>query len=129
MKLLLDTNILIDILTNRPPFVEDAKRLVQSTDRLCISVLSVRDSFLYAQDNDPNTSLETMENFVSFFEVLPVTEKIIKTAFHSKINDFEDAIQEQTAKANLIDFIITRDKHFSKSEVRSLSVKQYLEKK
>ena len=129
MRLLLDTDILIDILADRKFFVDDAKRIIQSTDIICISALSVRDTFLFAQDRDPSVSSETMENFVSFFEILPVPVKIIKAAFRSEIKDIEDAIQEQTAKANMIDFIITRDKHFLKSEVRSLSPKEYLEKK
>lgn len=128
MKLLFDTNICLDYLNNRAPWADDVDRIIQSSHRICVTSLSVRDTFLYAQDENPSFSRKYMENFVSFFEVLPVTSRTIKNAFHSQIPDYEDAIQEQAAKAENVDVILTRDKHFrEKSEIPVLTPQEFLD--
>ena len=59
--------------------------------------------------------------------MLPFDDKIIELALASDLNDFEDAIQYNTALDNNIEIIITRNKrNFKKSILPVLTAKEYL---
>ena len=61
--------------------------------------------------------------------MLPFDDKIIELALASDLNDFEDAIQYNTALDNNIEIIITRNKrNFKKSILPVLTAKEYLNK-
>lgn len=67
--------------------------------------------------------------FKVLIEVLPMDNKILELALVSYFNDFEDAIQYNTALENDIDIILTRNKKdFKKSILPVLTAKEYLKK-
>ena len=61
------------------------------------------------------------------FNIIPITETILRKAFNSKISDFEDAVIEVSSFENEIDYIVTRNLNdFKKSSVKSLSPTEFL---
>jgi len=70
-----------------------------------------------------------MNDLLQLFEVAGVDKAIILAALQSDMNDFEDAIQSETALVNRIDFIITRNgKDLIKSKIPALTPNDFISK-
>lgn len=127
MRILLDTNITIDILTNRQPFCNDSiacyKKAILNNDKIFVSTVSVADIMYITKSHfkDKTQQLQTVLNFINTLKIAKVTSKDLKFAFTGVMPDFEDALQAFCAKRYRIDYIITRDsKHFKLSPVKAL---------
>ena len=72
-------------------------------------------------------SLQSLRNLKSLLLILPVNDIIIEASFESGFNDFEDAIQYNTAKENDIEFLITRNKKkYKKNKISICTAEEYL---
>jgi len=114
-KILLDTNIIIDIALEREPFVESSKEIIKLIDKknlkAYISATTVTDIYYITKRKTSHEQvIKFLENLFLFVSVLPVNEEIVKNAMKSKGKDFEDAIQIETSKQNAVKIIITRNK-------------------
>ena len=131
-KLLIDTNIIIDLLAKREQFYQEAQELFTLADEnnlsLFISALSFANThFILTKHLNTDGARKTLMKFKTLVEVLPFDDKILELALASDFNDFEDAIQYYTALDNKIDIIITRNKKdFKKSILPVLTAKEYL---
>ena len=127
MRLLLDTNVAIDILTNRQPFCDDSiscyKKAVLHGDKVFISTVSVADIMYITKNNfsDRANQLETVSNFINTLKIAKITSKDLRFAFAGTMTDFEDALQAHCAKRYRIKYIITRNaKDFGLSPVKAI---------
>ena len=133
-KLLIDTNIIIDLLAKREGFYQDAQKLFTFSDRktiaLSISSLTFANTFyILSKTLSVNEARKIMIKFKVLTKIIPLDEKIIELALASDFTDFEDAIQYYTALDNQLDIIITRNKKdFKTSRVPVLTAKEYLER-
>ena len=131
-KLLIDTNIIIDLLAKREQFYEEAQELFTLADEknlsLFISALSFANThFILTKHLSADGARKTLIKFKTLVEVLPFDDKILELALASDFNDFEDAIQYYTALDNKVEIIITRNKKdFKKSTLPVLTAKEYL---
>ena len=133
MKLFLDTNIAIDILTNRQPFCNDSiacyKKAVMKGCKIYISTVSVADIMYITKNHFKNQSnqLQTVLNFINTLKIAKVNSKDLKFAFTGIMSDFEDALQSYCAKRYNIDYIITRNlKHFTLSPIKAIEPIDFL---
>lgn len=142
MKILLDTNIVVDIITGR---LKDSKmayeKALDNEVEFFITANSATDIFYHtyqdykkSQEFPKSEALEKaradLDSFLDYLEVLPVTREDIESSFnHPAILDIEDAMVDFIAAKNEMDYIITHDKDFLKAvtEVRTLSPEQFLE--
>jgi predicted nucleic acid-binding protein len=133
-KVLVDTNIIIDLLAKRDGFYQDAQDLFTLADmkniKLFISSLSFANTFyLLSRSLNATETRKIMSKFKVLTEVLPLEDKIIGLALASDFSDFEDAIQYYTALENQLDIIVTRNKKdYKLSKLPVLTAKEYLEK-
>jgi len=133
-KLLIDTNIIIDLLAKREGFYQDAQKLFTFADRktiaLSISSLTFANTFyILSKTLSVNEARKIMIKFKVLTKILPLEDKIIELALASDFADFEDAIQYYTALDNQLDIIITRNKKdFKTSRIPVLTAKEYIEK-
>lgn len=112
MKLLIDTNVILDMVLNRSgcgismELFRKAKEIEASA---YITASSVTDIFyiIRKETHDAKRTYIIMENIFRLVAVLSVTEKDIQDAFGQKWKDFEDCVQYTTGKNNRIDYIIT----------------------
>jgi len=131
-KLLIDTNVIIDLLTRRKGFYREAQELFTLADEknisLFISSLTLAHThYILSKHQSANETRKTLIRFKVLVTVLPLEDKIIDLALVSNFNDFEDAIQYHTALDNKLDIIITRNKKdFKNSEIPVFTVKEYL---
>lgn len=131
-KLLVDTNIVIDLLQKREEFYEEAQELFTLADKkkvkLFISSLTIANThFLLSRYYNSNDTRKILAKFKVLVDVLPLDDKIIELALASDLKDFEDAIQFFTAIENNAGIIITRNKKdFRKQNIPILTAKEYL---
>lgn len=131
-KILVDTNIVIDLLTKRNGFYKPASKLFTLSDnkeiKLAISSLTFANTF-YLLSKELNTmkANEILRKFKLLVKVLPMDDKIIDLSLNSDFKDFEDAIQYYTALENKLEIIITRNlKDFKLSKIPVMTANDYL---
>lgn len=115
MRILIDTNIILDIALERQPFVEPAIRLLemaQQTDlTIYVTATTITDLYYITRKANGHTiAHDFIVDLLRIVEIADVDAAIISEALHSGIDDFEDAIQESAAKKQAIQVIVTRNK-------------------
>lgn len=132
MKILIDTNVILDILGNRVGFYEDsfcALRVVYENYTPCVSTTTITD-IIYLSKKLFESSKEQkkkLSEFFSDFKILSVTKAEIKKAFDSQMNDFEDAVQAFCAEKAGAKLIITRNtKDYALSPVKAITPSNFL---
>lgn len=133
MKILLDTNIVIDILTAREPFFGDSYgaflKILKGSHIPCISDSSVTDIayILRKYISDQSLRFQKIQNFLKLIEIEDTKRTTVETAFSVGMDDYEDAVQFQTCLENSISLVITRNsKDFTNSTIQALSPFEYL---
>ena len=132
-KILVDTNIVIDLLAKRNKFILEAQELFSLSDKkeikLYVSSLTFANTnYILSQSLKIDNARKILRKFKVLVEVLPMDDKIINLSLASDFNDFEDAIQYYTAIENNLDLIVTRNlKDFRLSKIPVLTAKDYLQ--
>ena len=127
MKLLVDTNVVIDYIDERQGFLESARKLMllgllREFD-LWMSPSQVTDMF-YILTNGGRASLAeevkmSIRETRKFIKICSLSEADIDAALDSAWSDFEDACVYQCARKIKADAIITRNqKDFEKSSIK-----------
>jgi predicted nucleic acid-binding protein len=129
--LFMDTNVIIDFLSNRKPFSLEAAKLFDYSfkKKITIYVAAVSYNNIYyilRQSSTHTATIKILSELQEWTETVDVSKEVIKNALKSEFKDFEDAIHYNCAKdLNKIDCIITRDsKDFKKSELPVLTPKE-----
>jgi predicted nucleic acid-binding protein len=132
MKALIDTNIIIDWLAEREPFAKTSTEIVRLAENGIIegvvSASSVTDIF-YIQKKFKGfeKALNEIRSILTIFEIADTTEAILLRALESGNHDFEDAVQSETARKAVAEYIITRNRSdFTASAVLSISPEDFL---
>lgn len=127
MKILVDTNIIIDALTGREPFREAAEHIfllaANRVEDMYITASSATDIYYLLRKYLHNTehSKNTMAKLYQLFNILDVTARDCQDALVSNIKDYEDAVISCCAKRSQMDYIVTRNnKDYEKSSVKAL---------
>ena len=115
MRLLLDTNVVLDVLLNRSPWVTEASEIWQANDdgRIIgyITASAITDIFYIARRL---TSLEIAHTAVltclEAFQICTVDRRVLEEAISLPgSKDFEDNIQLACANIEGLEAIVTRD--------------------
>ena len=132
-KVLIDTNIVIDLLAKREPFYKRAARLFSLADKqkieLSISSLTFANTnYVLCRLKSTHEAREILRRFRVLIKVLQLNDKLIDLALNdNNFKDFEDGLQYYTAIENEQDIIITRDlKDFEKSKIPVMTADEYL---
>ena len=127
MKILVDTNIILDALTGREPFRESAEQIfmlaANQLQDMYITAGSATDIYYLIKKHLHNTeqSKNTMSKLYQLFGILDVTANDCQDALLSNMNDYEDAVVSCCAKRNQMDYIVTRNiKDYKQSKVKAL---------
>lgn len=115
MKLLIDTNIVLDVILERQPFYSN------SIEVLClakkddveeyISASAVTDIYylIYRQLKDKGLAKELLKELFKIVSVASVTEQEIQKAMELEWKDFEDSVQYSVALLQEMNGIVTRN--------------------
>ncbi|BAZ27898.1 hypothetical protein NIES4074_03260 [Cylindrospermum sp. NIES-4074] len=133
MKVLVDTNIILDIFLGREPFVEDARVLLEAIQQgrikgyVTATTLTNIFYIVRRQTKSIETAREAVLMTLTLMEVCNVDRSALEAAFASNLRDFEDAVQLACANAESLDAIITRNpQDFVGATIPILSPKELL---
>ena len=116
MKCMIDTNIILDVLTEREPFYADSKAVLSLCEEKklqgFISASTATDIFYLIRKALGSTeeAYKALGHILNIVKVLTVTNDDVNTAFLQKAKDFEDCLLATCAKSNKCDGIVTRNK-------------------
>lgn len=135
-RILVDTNIVIDLLSKRKFFYDDAANLFSQADKkelnLTISSLTFANTnYILTKLKSAKEAREILRKFKVLVEILSLDDKITELALSDEsFPDFEDGLQYYSAIENQVDIIITRNKKdFKNSKLPVLTAKEYLARK
>ena len=115
MRVLFDTNVLLDALLAREPFVADAAFLLEAVEagRLegFMSATTVTDVHYLTgrQTKSAEIAITAVTRLLKLMEICPVDRGVLEQAIVLKLADFEDAVQVACAISLRLEAIITRD--------------------
>ena len=132
MRVIIDTNVVLDVLLARIPFVESASRVFALVEQskieasLCATTVTTV-HYLLTQSLSRDEGRQALRGLLELFEIAPVNRPVIEEALQSKIEDFEDAVLEQAGRLAGAEAIITRNtKDFRRSSIKALDPAELL---
>ena len=127
MRILLDTNVLLDVLLKRGDWLANAETIWQAgiDGRLagCVTASSVTDIYYISRRLvSMQAARRVVRQCLDCLDILSVDNEILEHAYALANDDFEDALQIAAATRDNLDAIVTRDPNgFSASPINVLS--------
>ena len=115
MKLLIDTNVVLDVLLRREPFFRTAAEVLNLTQRdevrEYVSASAITDIYYIAnkQMKDRDAVRDLLKRLLMVVSVAAVSKREIQNALNLAWGDFEDSVQYSVALLNEMDGIVTRN--------------------
>jgi predicted nucleic acid-binding protein len=132
MRILLDTNIVLDLLLEREPFFTSSKDIFTLVELkkidgfLCATTITTL-HYLISKKLHKKQTDTVLKSLLEIFDITNVDKDILKKSIKENGSDFEDSVIYTSALYSKVDFIITRDeKGFKNSQVSVLSPKEFL---
>ena len=132
MKLLIDTNIVLDVLCNRKGFVENSSKVFKlcETKKLegYLSAISIPNiAYILRKE----LSIEKLKTIIVklniIFSIIELKPNDLILATDLYFNDYEDALQSVCAKRINADYIVTRNtKDFKNSPIKAITPEEIL---
>ncbi|MEH2303285.1 MAG: PIN domain-containing protein [Nostoc sp.] len=112
--MLFDSDVLLDILAQRQPFVVASARalntVMQNQVQGYVSGHAVTNIFYILRRQVGNeVAHELLAKLLQHFQVASVTDEVIRQALNSPIKDFEDAVTSAAALTAGLEIIVTRN--------------------
>ena len=132
MRVLLDTNVVLDALLHRAPWHVDAEEIIRRSKPrvldLAITSLTVMNLFYIGRKLvGAARARQDVRTCLSAFEILPVEGQTLFDADALPGMDFEDNVQIAAAVSAHLDYIVTRNPvHFAGSAVRVVTPSQFM---
>lgn len=128
MKVLIDTNIVLDLLLEREPFIESALSLFEQIEQGkligYIAATTITNIFYIIRKAESNeAAIAAVQRLLVGLQFCPVDRVVVTTALETGLKDFEDGIQLACATLNQLEAIVTRDlKDFSNASLPIWSI-------
>lgn len=133
MTVLIDTNILLDWILKRQPFLTNAIKIMElcyeGKIRGCLAAHSITNAFfimrkIYSEQERRGFLL----NACDFLSIIDIDGSKITSALENyKFKDFEDCLQAECAADCRADYIVTRNvDDFANSKVRAITPEELL---
>ena len=114
MKVLFDTNVILDVLLDREPFASNASFLLSLVEQseivgfVCATTVTTI-HYLATKALGPRPASQHIRSLLSLFVVAPVNRVVLENAIASPIEDFEDAVLHEAACHAGAQYIVTRN--------------------
>jgi predicted nucleic acid-binding protein len=133
MRVFLDTNILLDVLLNRPQVLEASAAVIARCEELGAAMFIswhglATAYYLLKRGRSEAEALLEVDKILAWAQVASVEDSAARRARHLGFNDFEDALQAVSAEGCGADVIVTRNaQDFANSAVLVLTPEAFLE--
>ena len=133
-KIFLDTDVILDLLTQRPPHFEPALELfTRIQDKVILAytspVIIANIFYILSRHFKRKKAMQCLIKLKTLVKVLNCGDRVIELALSSDFNDFEDSIQYYTALENNLDILITRNvKDYKTAKMNICTPLEYIKK-
>ena len=127
MRVLIDTNVVLDFLQEREPFVENAARLFERIDAgevegFIAATTITNIYYIVRRAAGKSVAQDAIIQVLSDINICAVDLKVLEQALVLNFENFEDAVQYACAVASGVDAIVTRDTSgFTNAEILVVS--------
>lgn len=131
-KVLLDSDVILDVATGRTPFVAYSSEALAIIEcGLALGVMSANSVtnmyYILRKLGSSAKAKHFIATIIKFVSVIPVDHAAIVKALQSGFPDFEDAVQNYSALSNQCDIIVTRNiDDYALSELKILMPKEFV---
>jgi predicted nucleic acid-binding protein len=115
VRLLVDTNVVLDVLLERQPYASAAAQVLALADTervhggICATTLTTI-HYLAAKAAGRRQAARLVRDLLDVFAVAPVSGQVLMAATGLDFDDFEDAVVHEAARAWGAAGIVTRDR-------------------
>ena len=115
MKILFDTNVILDVMLLRYPFYKAATLLMAKVEQkkmegtICSTTVTTI-HYLVSKVKGPVEAKRLVKSLLQIFDVSPVDKPTLESALTSNFKDYEDAVLYESALRSGLDGIVTRDR-------------------
>lgn len=133
MRVLIDTNVILDVLCARETFLEASSKVWKYCEinkmEGYISALSIPNIvYILRKELTPEKIQQIIDSLFLIFHVSDLKAEDLKKAAYMKTSDYEDALQMTCASRIKADFIITRNiRDFIDSKIPAITPLELLE--
>ena len=115
MKLFVDADIILDLLTERQPYFAAAARLFMTFQAgehqaYTSAIVFVNVHYLLRKALGKSRALTLLRRLKLLVTVVPTSDEAIAKLLSSDFNDYEDAVQYYSALEHHMDALVTRNK-------------------
>lgn len=132
MRILFDTNVILDVLLERDPHLRPAAKLFALVDNrriqgyICATTATTI-YYIASRSFGRKRAIEEVRSLLALFDVAPVDRPVLDSALDVEFCDYEDAVVHESARMIGADAIVTRDRRdFAKAEIPALDPTELL---
>jgi len=114
LRILFDTNVILDVLLDRKEFVEHSARIMGMVERKAIdgyltaTTITTLD-YLISKTKNRKQARSEIRKLLTLFNIAEVNSKVVDLSANSDFEDFEDAIQYYSAECCGAKGLVTRN--------------------
>jgi len=133
VRVLLDTNVVLDFILKRSPFNIEAKeifvRAAQRQIKIFVSPITPINAFYTTRkEKGKDVAFQSIEKLLKIVQITKSDKYILQNALLLNFNDYEDAVQHECALAENLDAIVTRNtKDYKNSSVKVYSPAEFIQ--
>lgn len=114
MRALIDTNILLDLLLDRPPFADNAEAIWEAArtgrfEGYVAAISPVNVFYIVRKARGVDQARQAVQALLAAFEICTLDQASLQNALALPLADYEDAVQLVGAMVNRLDGIVTRN--------------------
>jgi predicted nucleic acid-binding protein len=114
MKVLIDTNVIIDYLADRSPFADEAFRVLSLCESGRVTGVVTANAFtdtyyVVRKVAGRDSTQEAIRTLCAILDIVDVGKSDVQSAMDLSMPDYEDALAAQCAKRVKADYIVTRN--------------------
>lgn len=114
MRVLLDTNVILDFLLDRPPFADAATAVWQANrqgrfEGYISAITPINVFYIARRIKGADVARRMVAGLLAACQVCLIDSLVLQSALALPMRDYEDAVQVASATADRLDAIVTRD--------------------
>ncbi len=114
MRVLLDTDVVLDLVLDREPFADAAAELLalheQERIEIFVSGITLINVFYVTRKiKGIGSARQAVEELLTTVKICPLYQAVLESAYKLPLTDYEDAVQHASATASQLDAIVTRN--------------------
>jgi predicted nucleic acid-binding protein len=133
MRVLLDTNVVLDFVLARPPFFNEADSIFfklnnRDFEAYVSPITPINVFYTTHKEKDKATAFLAIVELLKLVQITKSNNSIYKDALSINFDDYEDAVQHECAAAESLDAIVTRNvKDYKNASLKVYSPTEFLQ--